>query len=165
MQHLSWQRFSILEISQLLLNWFWPSFKGRFLGPSLTDAIKVIFVQATYVLATFVHISNISAHPILTKLLGLICLGALIFFGSNIIWPKYLLDQYFCCTFLDQELFLDPKFLGPKILIAKNFLTNSFRHLNLFGPFIVFISFGLITYAAKITKQQYNYNGFWHNWN
>ena len=29
---------SISAISQLLLGWFWPKFKRRFLGPSLTDA-------------------------------------------------------------------------------------------------------------------------------
>ena len=27
-------------ISQLLLTWFWPNFKGRFLGPFLTDAAQ-----------------------------------------------------------------------------------------------------------------------------
>ena len=37
-QHLSWLNFSISGSSQLLLTWFWPNFKGRFLGQSLTDA-------------------------------------------------------------------------------------------------------------------------------
>ena len=62
---------SMSAISQLLLARFWPNFKGRFLGPSLTDSnCHVTFVQATFVLATFVHIRNISAitDPILTKL-------------------------------------------------------------------------------------------------
>ena len=36
-----------------------PNFKGRFLEPSLTDAIRVTFVQATFALMTFVHGSNI----------------------------------------------------------------------------------------------------------
>ena len=37
-QHLSWLNFCIYGLSQLLLTWFWPNFKGRFLGQSLTDA-------------------------------------------------------------------------------------------------------------------------------
>ena len=61
-QHLSWWHLSISAISQLLLARFWPNFKGRFLGPSLTDLnYHGTFVQATFVLATFVHIRNISA--------------------------------------------------------------------------------------------------------
>ena len=49
------------------------------------------FVQATYVLATFVHISNVSSvnvnDQILTKLSGPNFLGALIFLD------KYFLDK------------------------------------------------------------------------
>ena len=37
-QHLSWRHLSISGISHLLLIRFWLNFKGRFLGPSLTDA-------------------------------------------------------------------------------------------------------------------------------
>ena len=107
---------SMSAISQLLLTWFWPDFKDRFLGPSWTDfncysdirsgnicpgdicsyqeylwywpnfdqtlnlgswehlkeipTVTVTFDKATFVLATFVHIRNISAviDPILTKL-------------------------------------------------------------------------------------------------
>ena len=36
-QHLSLWHLSISGISQLLLTWFWPNFKSRFLGQSLTD--------------------------------------------------------------------------------------------------------------------------------
>ena len=103
MQHLSWRHLSISAISQLLLAWFWPNFKGRFLGPFWTyhnyhndicpgnisscnicpcqeylschwpdfdqilkvgswdlfehiPTVTMTFVQATLVLATFVHI-------------------------------------------------------------------------------------------------------------
>ena len=38
MEHLSWQHLSISAIYQLLLAWFWPNFKCRFLGISLTEA-------------------------------------------------------------------------------------------------------------------------------
>ena len=56
---------------QLLLTRFRPNFKGRFLRPFWTDlTVTLTFVQATFVLMTFVHIKNISAviHLILTKL-------------------------------------------------------------------------------------------------
>ena len=68
------------------------------------------FVQATYVLATFIQISNFSAvfDPILTKLLRPNILGSLIFVKkffveTKIFWPKYFLDQPF---FLDEICFL-----------------------------------------------------------
>ena len=71
------QHLSISEISQLLLTRFCQNFKGSVLGPSLTDNM-ITFVQATYVPATLVHISNISIvnDHILTKRLepyGLLC--------------------------------------------------------------------------------------------
>ena len=111
------QKKFLSAISQLLLVRFWPNFKDKFLGLSLTDpnyhgdicpgnicpgdicpyqqylscywsdfdqilkvgswdlfehisTFKMTFVQATFVLATFVHIRNISAvtNLILTKL-------------------------------------------------------------------------------------------------
>ena len=61
-QHFSWQHLSISGISQLLLALFWPNFKGRFLGDRLEQipTVMVTFVRATFLLATFVHISHIS---------------------------------------------------------------------------------------------------------
>ena len=59
----------------------------------------VIFVQATYVLATFAHISNISAGtgPILTKLFGPDFFGALKpWWGAN--WPIENLRGYISGT-------------------------------------------------------------------
>ena len=51
-----------VSLSQLLLTRFWWNFKGRFLGISRTGSnCHGSFVQATFVLATFVHIRNISA--------------------------------------------------------------------------------------------------------
>ena len=53
--------------------------------------VMVTFVKATYVLATFVHIRNISAvtDPILTKLFGPNFWGP--FFGPrNLLYPKLL---------------------------------------------------------------------------
>ena len=67
--------------------------------------VIVTFVQATYVLATFVHISIISAvtDPILSNLLGPNFFGAVIFVDQHIFWPE---------DFLDQNISLYPKFLS-----------------------------------------------------
>ena len=73
-------------ISQLLLAPFWPYFKSRYLETSRTDlSVTVTFVQATFLLGTFVHISNIWALTdlILTKLLGSNFLGVSIFVDTG----------------------------------------------------------------------------------
>ena len=139
-------------MSQLLLTRFWPNFKGRFLGPSLTDSnchsdicpgnicpgdicpyqeylncywsdfdqtlkvgfwnhflliptVTVTFVQATFVLETFVHIRDISAvtDPILNKLFWPNYFRALIF------WPNILLR---------------PNFFGHNNFLVQNFFGN-----------------------------------------
>ena len=64
-------RNPISAISHLLLTWLWSNLKGRFL--EYLEQIQtetVTFVQATFVLATFVHNRNVSAVTdlILTKL-------------------------------------------------------------------------------------------------
>ena len=70
-QHLSWQNLSISGISQLLLTQFLPNFNDRYLGTSRTDSnCHGYIVQAAFLLATFVHIRNISAV-------------------SNPIWPNF----------------------------------------------------------------------------
>ena len=68
----------------MLLTLFFLNFKGSFLGPSSTDANNNICSGNIYVLATFVHISNVSAvnDQILTKLLGPNFLGTLIFLDN-----------------------------------------------------------------------------------
>ena len=94
-------------------------------------------VHATYVLVTFVHISNISAviDPILTKLFGPNILGASIFvnkffFGTRFFctksffepnffnelnlleqWGPYFLKTFFLTKFLLTQIFLDHFFL------------------------------------------------------
>ena len=79
-------------ISQLLLTRFWPNFKSKTLVHlEQISPVTVTFVQATFLLGTFVHISNISAHtdPILTKLLGPNILGASIFVDQNFLGQNF----------------------------------------------------------------------------
>ena len=114
--------------------------------------VSVTFVQATFDVATFVHINNISAvtPPILsnfsrflgndfapTFFLTKICLDLTSFSAQNFVRPKY---------FLDPTLFLDTKFLGQYIFWTKFFWTKNFighktfldpklfRTQNFFGP-------------------------------
>ena len=103
-KHLIWQQLSISAISQLFLHKCWPTFKGRFLGPYLTDAkCHGTFVQATFVLMTLVHGNNTRAFTD----------------------PKNLLDP---------KLFWTPNLFGPKFFRSKFFSTQTFFYLNFFGP-------------------------------
>ena len=75
------------------------------------------FVQVTFVLATFVHIMNISA---VTNLILI----------KQFLWALIILDLYFLPL-----LFLDPKHFGFKILLDPIFLGhNIFEAKNLFRP-------------------------------
>ena len=137
---MSRQHLSISVICQLLLTRFWPNFKGRFLGPSLTHNkcqcdicpgnicprnVNVTFVQATYVPETFVLFRNILAitDQILTKLFGPNFGRPWIFFDQTFFGPKFCLTITFVDlqTFFYPNIFLDPKFCGPKILWTQNF--------------------------------------------
>ena len=90
--------------------------------------VMIRFFQATYVLATFVHISNISGvtNPILTEL-----------FGSNFLGsfdPKLFLTQ----KFFRNKCFLGPTTFWPVILLdPKKFLSSKFFRYK----FIFFTSF------------------------
>ena len=99
--------------------------------------VTVTFVKATFVLATFVHIRNVSAvtDPILTKRLGPnfwqaltflieIFLGPYKFFGPTILWTQNLWIQNFVWT----SIFFRTNFFGPKF-----FETNIFCTPILFG--------------------------------
>ena len=81
----------------------------------------VTYIQAKFVLPTFVHISNIPVvtDPILTKL-----------FGPNVL-------QTFDLNFVWTLIFLDPKFCGPKILWTQIFLDIYLFNLNISSPKIL----------------------------
>ena len=70
--------------------------------------LLVTLVQATFVLATFVHIRNISAvtDQILTKLFGPNILGVLLF-STKILFEQNAVPQIFGTL----------KSIGPKILL------------------------------------------------
>ena len=83
------------------------------------QTFKVTFVQTTYVLVTFAHISNIKVitAPILTKNFGSKFLwGGLIFVHRT----KYILDLIFLeQNFGAKNCCVDKKNLGPTIILSK----------------------------------------------
>ena len=139
-QHLSMQHMVISAISQLSLNKFEPNFKCSFLWPYPMAYVWVTIVQETFVLVTFVHMSNLSAatEPIFKKLFGPNFLGGRIFFRPKFCYiqsfwePKFLdLHIFGAKIFLDPKsfwtkLFWTQKFVGPKILLCQNFFGNKF---------------------------------------
>ena len=95
--HTSRQHLSISGIS------YWSDFHQTLKVESLDlvqkmPTVIVTFVQATYALVTFVHISNISAVTvlILTKLFGPIFFGVIIFCRPKCSWTNIFQDTKFC---------------------------------------------------------------------
>ena len=90
----------------------------------------VTFVQTTYALATFVHITNISAvtGPILTKLFGLHFLGGMIFVDLNLLGPNFIKTHFF----FEHQFFRAQIFSGPKIFFKQFFPTKNFFGPNIF---------------------------------
>ena len=85
-QHLSWGHLSISAITQLILNQVWQNFKGKFLGPSLLDAIHQEsgwHLPMQHLSWWHLSISTIS-DPIRTKLFGPN------FWGFKNIWTNIL---------------------------------------------------------------------------
>ena len=80
----------------------------------------VTFAQATYVLVTFAHTSNILAvtNPIFIKLLGPNFFGAFIFMDQNIFRPKIFFWPNIC--------------LGPNIFVTQNFSDQTFFQTKIF---------------------------------
>ena len=125
------------------------------------------FVQATYVMATFVHISNISAvtGPIFTKLFGSKFLEFIIFVGQNVLGPNIFRPKFFSDTnffptqnpFRDQR-FWTSKFIGhkkfsnPKFLFQTQFFSKIFSDTKSIGPNIFWTHnfFGPKVFRPKI---------------
>ena len=90
----------------------------------------VTFVQATFVLATFVHISNVSAFTdlLLTKLFWPNFFGALFLLYQHFVWPTKP-----CATnFLDPKIYMYLNFFGPEILRTNLFVDPKFFEPNIF---------------------------------
>ena len=83
--------------------------------------VMVTFIQATFVLATFVQIRNVSAvtELILTKKFGPNILRALIFLDELLVLPKFFWNK----NFFGPQHFLDPTFFGPTFF----WIPNSFQ--------------------------------------
>ena len=151
-QHLSPRHLSISGIYQLLLTQFWPNFKSRFLGQSLTDAncqgdICLGNISPDNFLP-YQH--NFSFYwpnfdqNFVNQFFRVLIFVDLHFLWQNFFGPKYLLDQkYFCSQklfwpkmFLDQIFFgtsfwfCTLMFFGPQFFLDPNFVWN----LECFGP-------------------------------
>ena len=127
MQYLSWQHLSILGISHLLLIRFWPIFKGRFLGPSLTDAN---------------YHSNICPGNICP---GNICPHQEYF---SYCWPNFDQTIVRCLNFFGPKfftliflplLFLNPKLFWTQIFQDPNFLEPKIVATKIFGPKVLWV--------------------------
>ena len=120
MQYLSWQHLSILGISHLLLIRFWPIFKGRFLGPSLTDAN-----YHSKICPGNICPGNICPHqeyfsycwPNFDQTI-VRCLN---FFGPKFFTLIFLPLLFFNPKLFWTQIFQDPNFLEPKIVATKIF--------------------------------------------
>ena len=106
---MSWRHLSISGISQLILTRFWPNFKCRFLGPSLTDA---------------------NSHNDICQ--GNICPGNIFpyheYLSYNWPWPYFLNQNCFGIqkNILTQNFF-EPKFIcDPKLFWTQNFWDPKF---------------------------------------
>ena len=102
-QHLSWWHLSISGKYQLLQTPFWPNFKGRLLGPSLTDT---------------------NCHRDICQ--GNICPGDIC-----PIWTQNIGTNFFILISMAID-FLDPNFFGPKSFGFENFLELNYFGLKIF---------------------------------
>ena len=124
------------------LSCYWPDFdqtskKSSWNPLSQMQTITVAFAMATFVLATFVHIRNISAvtDPILTKQFA----GGLNFFNQhfynqNFLWTKFYLIKFFSINlFYGLKNISTKHFFGHTFLWTLIFLDLMFLPLD-FGP-------------------------------
>ena len=125
--HLSSQHLSTSVISQLLLTRFCPWFKGRFMGPSLTDAN---------------YHSNICPGNICP---GNICPHQEYF---SYCWPNFDQTIVRCLNFFGPKfftliflplLFFNPKLFWTQIFQDPNFLEPKIVATKIFGPKVLWV--------------------------
>ena len=150
-QHLSWQHLSISGIYQLLLTRFWPNFKGRFLGQSITDAKchGDIFPGNIFpgIICPFPEYLSCcwpnNEQTFWTQLWGLndniFCSK---FFWHNFFWPQNVFEQ---------KNTLNPNFFEPHIFDWTFFLTQHF----LVPKFVDLISLDLVFLTNNFFNQKY----------
>ena len=112
--------------SQLLLSWFWPTFKVSFLGPTLKDVGWHLSRQHLTWQHLF-HISNISSvtAPIFIKFKMYYVSGAIIFrchYVRATIWPNSFWRPK---SILTLAIF-GPDYFFPKILGGPRFFNHNF---------------------------------------
>ena len=113
-QHLSSQLLSISRTTHLLLTQFWPNFKGRFLGPSLTDA-----KCHSYISPGNICLNNFCPYQEQLTYYYKIFLGPLIFFWPNFFWAKFFGPTFCLINYLFKLIFLDLNFFGSNFLWSK----------------------------------------------
>ena len=103
------------------------------------QTVMVIFIQAKYVLATFVNIRNILAvtDPMLTKFFGPTSCSTHTFLDPNIFWTQQF---FFLQNFLDPKIFLIQILSSPKSFFCPKSLgqTSYFYQMFLFFAPIFF---------------------------
>ena len=101
---------SISGISQLLLTRYWQNFKGRCLGPSLTDANCHRDICSKNIcsdeICRNVGISQLLLTQFWPKFLGQNLFGDLFFPAQNLFLPKLFWTQNFCWPFLQATFVL-----------------------------------------------------------
>ena len=109
-QYLSWQHLSISGISHLLLAWFWPNFKSRFLEPFLTYT---------------------NCHSDICP--GNICPGDICPYQGyfSCYWPNF--DQTFLAQLFESLNFLAQYFASPKFFWTQQFFSPKlfWQHLSI----------------------------------
>ena len=126
--HLTWRLMSISGISLLLLTPFWRNFKGRFLGPSLTDANSHGDICP----------GNICPGDICPyqEYLSCYCFGSNKFLNQNFFWPLNFWDLTFFGSTLDKifrtNIFSETKFFRPNKFLTKKKLETKFFQPNIF---------------------------------
>ena len=135
-QHLSWKHLSISGISQLLLVWFWPNFKSRFLKQF-----------STYT----------NCHSDICQ--GNICLGDICPYQEYLscYWPNF--DQTFLAQFFESLNFWPQNFVSPKF-----FWHNKFLDQHFFGdicPYQQYLSSYWPDFDKKFWATFFCYQNFW----
>ena len=152
-QHLSLHHLSISGIFQLLVTQFWPSFKGRFLGLSLTDANIHVDICSSNI-CPYQH--NLNCYlPDFDQTFGTQFFAPISQLLQTQFWPNFWDPIFWGPWFLWTKIFLDKISIDPsnffysfltQIFVGPNklFVNLTFLFTYLFFGNIVFVpkSFG-----------------------
>ena len=144
---MSCRHLSITGISQLLLTWFWPNFKCRFTGQSLTDAncyggicpgnicLGDICSYQQYLLLTrfwtnFLEQFLGGLNFCRPNLFGLNVFGPNLFFEPRVFWTNNFFDlKFFCSINLgSKNYWVITKFLTPTCSCSTFWANKKYKH-------------------------------------